>query len=274
MKKHLIILLAIAYFLLPTQSCFAASFLNNLNASLAKISNSLSTSQNGTTVNQVSSGNTKKKITLSPEIGNKSMNLLLIKAVAQGDIDMVKKAVENGANVNIFANSESDTPLTLSLYQDNTEIFDYLVEQGADVNVQLLVNSWGRVGTPLIKAIMNASLVEKLIKLGADVNLGGIRGLRPIGEAILSSGYSGGSNHNSTEVVKILIANGAEMDYRIGWINNGTPLMYAIDKGNIELVQFLLSINASKSKKDDKGQTALDHAITTGNKDIIYLLMN
>jgi len=215
-------------------------------------------------------GYTKKITTVSSEIGNKTMNYMLIHGVGTNDIDMVKKAVENGANVNIFTNGETDTPLTLSIYQKDTSIFDYLIEQGADINVQLAVNGCGSdaVNTPLLKSLHNISLVEKLIKLGADVNVRGIYGLRPIGTAI-SNGYS-------IEIIKILVANNAEIDYGMTgfYINGATPLMYAIDKKNLEVVQFLLNSNASKTKKDSQGRTALDHAIASGDKNIIYLLMN
>jgi len=213
----------------------------------------------------------KKVITtLAPEVGNKTMNLLLLQGVKSNDLNLIKKAVENGANVNIYNGYDcTDTPLTLSL-KGNIEIFDYLVEQGADVNAQVFENGWlpPLQNTPLIRAIYtrNIPLIEKLIKLGSNVNFSDKSyGSRPLGTAI---------GNNLVEITKLLIANHAEIDYEIKESNNCTPLMLAIKQGNVEIVQLLLDSGASKLRKDNQGRAPLDYAVASGNKNLIYLLMN
>jgi ankyrin repeat protein len=115
----------------------------------------------------------------------------LMKACFNLDIDGVKRAVEKGANVNAL-NDMDETPLTRVVdacrdrfaYDDYTEaerewvdneyyhkqlpIIDYLLEQGADINL------FGYNGdSPLVAAYYTRSirLVEYLLKRGANPNV-------------------------------------------------------------------------------------------------------
>ncbi len=115
----------------------------------------------------------------------------LIEACSNFDIEGVKRAVERGANVNTLSNMD-ETPLTQAIgmyndcfaYKDYTEterevienenyhkllpIIDYLLKQGADINL------FGYDGdSPLVAAYYTRStrLVEYLLKKGANPNV-------------------------------------------------------------------------------------------------------
>ena len=58
-----------------------------------------------------------------------------------------------------------------------------------------------------------------------------------------------------------------------GFPGTPSPLMYAADYGNIELVQLLLDAGADFSYRDDTGSTALECAAVVGNENIANLLL-
>ncbi len=74
----------------------------------------------------------------------------------------------------------------------------------------------------------------------------------------------------NTEVAKFLINNGADLNY-----NNamGTPLMAAVVKNNIEIVNLLLEKNVNVEQKDANGTTALIYAAMFKNHEIAKSLI-
>lgn len=69
---------------------------------------------------------------------------------------------------------------------------------------------------------------------------------------------------------KILLENKA--DPNIADQKGVTPLIYAIQFENRELVELLLKYKANITMADEEGKTALDHARFTNNQEIINLL--
>jgi len=76
--------------------------------------------------------------------------------------------------------------------------------------------------------------------------------------------------NDETEIAKLLIENGADVNKRDGF--KMTSLMLAANNQNIELVKLLLKNGADKNAKDDNGMTALKAAEEVKNKEIIDLL--
>ncbi|KAL7586194.1 hypothetical protein Lser_V15G35808 [Lactuca serriola] len=52
-----------------------------------------------------------------------------------------------------------------------------------------------------------------------------------------------------------------------------TPLHWAVDRGHIDVVQLLLSMNADVNSKDNEGQAALHYAVVCGREEILELLV-
>ncbi len=74
----------------------------------------------------------------------------------------------------------------------------------------------------------------------------------------------------NTEVAKFLIKNGADLNY-----NNemGTPLMAAVVKNNLEIVNLLIDKNVNVELKDGNGTTALIYASMFKNHEVAKLLI-
>jgi|APGre2960657505_1045072.scaffolds.fasta_scaffold01485_9 hypothetical protein len=115
---------------------------------------------------------------------------------------------------------------------------------------------------PLITAIKNddASLVENLIKNGANVNS---RDSNEVLALVLAASLG------KTEIVKVLLASGEEVRN-----SASEALLNAVIGGHTEIIQVLLDYGAKINIKDGKyGRTTLMWAIIGKNPEIIKMLL-
>ena len=68
------------------------------------------------------------------------INRELVRAISKGDLGKVKELVADGADVNVTCDN-SFTPLYVSIHYRQPEIFEYLLEQGADYHVEAEMSS-------------------------------------------------------------------------------------------------------------------------------------
>ena len=61
-------------------------------------------------------------------------NTELMRSIQHGDIEHIKFLIKNGANVNA-TNKHLNTPLMYANYFEQKEIFDYLLQMGADTSL-------------------------------------------------------------------------------------------------------------------------------------------
>lgn len=122
---------------------------------------------------------------------------LLHTAVKQNNNHMAALLVNNGADVNAKDKSEGSTPLWLAARQGLTDMAEYLLDNGAEVD-----NHCADGETPSYRASYNghAETLELLLLRGADVE-GTLtdNGLRPIHTA-----------YDSAETMRVLLRHGAE----------------------------------------------------------------
>lgn len=131
------------------------------------------------------------------------------------------------------------TTLEGATYSASLDTIKFLVENGAKVN-----GDKNQYGLPLpIAAMCNRVDVAKyLIEKGADVNLAGTRDgskdSRPLTKAI-QSGYF--------EMIKLLVDNGASVDYKEGWsTGRDTPLDMAKAEGSKRILEYIEAAKRSK----------------------------
>jgi len=220
-------------------------------------------------------------------------------AVKAGKIEVVKLLVEAGADVN----AGEWTPLFQAVDENNTAIAEYLIDNGANVNInypqgwrplnqtvhtsnsvemaELLIARGAEINAgywPLLHCSTRrkrGDLIELLFQRGADVNAKDIAGLTPLYYAV--------HFHDDTEFVNILIANGAEVNIKhsggrkpleYAHSEGETLLQYAAIRGKTEAVKSLLEAGAKVDEKDDEsGCTALHHAARFGKKNVAELLI-
>ncbi|ADG70335.1 ankyrin repeat domain-containing protein [Brachyspira murdochii] len=193
----------------------------------------------------------------------------LMIAALRNDYDMVKFLVEKGADVNAKTHSEYRsvvTPLLLSLdyehiesrYDENSSVAEYLINNGADINV---TNEDGE--TPLMYAskVHNIKVIELLIQKGADINA-----FDNYGNTALIYGV------NNLETVKLLVENGADVNFYKG---GSTALISACEyshERNIDVIKYLVSKKANINAQDNEGDTALNKTLDTSDEGSIDIL--
>lgn len=144
-------------------------------------------------------------------------------------------------------------------YEGQFEIIKFLVEAGANLNVQVEEGL-----TPLIVATGKGyfQIVEYFVSKGANVNLKNNAGISPLHFA---------SAKGHIQIVKLLLAKGAEVNAKLVREDGKgqTPLMFAAASGFDEIVKLLISAGADVNEKDANGNTALSVAT---KPDIIKIL--
>ena len=144
--------------------------------------------------------------------GNPEADKALFKAIRNGQIEMVKEAIANGANVNTF-NINMVSPLHYAVSSSQNDIVKLLISKGADVNFI----GGNRGFSPLIVAVFvdNVEGVRMLLANGADINAkdGHTNGESPLFYSL---------NSGNIEITKMLIDEGVDLNMRNN--KNLTPL--------------------------------------------------
>jgi ankyrin repeat protein len=190
------------------------------------------------------------------------MSLSLFYAAKKGNVNAVKKLLNNEANVNQADNENGITPLIIASGLGRADIVKLLLAKGANVN-KASKEGW----TPLYEASINgrANVVKVLLNKGADVNKADKFGKTPL---------HGASYLGRTEVVKVLLA-APGIDVNKADIDGRTPLYWASRDGYTGVVQALLAapgIDVNKADKD--GETPLYLASDRGHVKVVKLLLS
>ena len=109
----------------------------------------------------------------------KAPDISIHDAAMDGNIEVLKQAIADGADVNA-KNDSGLTPLHFAAWGGHKEIAELLIENGADVNAKI-DHGW----TPLYAATYSGynQVIELLIAKGADVNTKDEDGFTPLGLA-------------------------------------------------------------------------------------------
>lgn len=181
-------------------------------------------------------------------------------AIKTNNIAEVKKAIENGADVNAeLFNGVSILLRTIAV--GSSEMAKLLIDKGADIQVK------SNFGTTALMAAAKSGKVEiarLLIERGVDVNAkeNVDRGVHTALH-YCALGYCQGKNKKDFfEIVKLLVDNGADINRKsaIG----GSPLLYAASCSFLEMAKLLIEKGADVNEKTEEGITPLIVSVKSG----------
>jgi len=195
-------------------------------------------------------------------------NTALIEASKGGHLEVVEYLVDNGADVNVES-EHGWTALLVASLDGHIEVIKYLVEKGADINHQERV--YYNTALQLASQMGRIEIVEYLIRNGADTSKMTIVDYVNCGWFLK---------------VKEAIESGENPNQRIqrpyddgrGTIEeSNTLLINASLFGHVEIVKYLLECGADVNLKGftfEGNRTALEWAIQRKHTEIIKLLQN
>lgn len=230
---------------------------------------------------------------------------LLMEAIEENSVDLVKDLVQKGANV-CGGDNNGKTPLMYAAHQGNVDMLRFLVEHGAHISdqdnrecgalmyaakeghtaaVEYLCQEGAEVDertsdvpgqnpfawTPLMYAVYygHADTAQCLIDHQADINI--VDSLR-VGENsyILRTPLMLAAKNKDFKMVSLLCSKGAIPDY--DWASD-SALTYAIQGGDLEIVKYLCEHKAQIDSKKS-GKTPLMWAVLYNRVDIVEYLYN
>jgi ankyrin repeat protein/predicted alpha/beta superfamily hydrolase len=206
------------------------------------------------------------------------------------DLSLIKKLVENGANINA-QNSKDETALHVTIRSKLDEISKYLINVGVDLN---LVDD--NENTPLVTAIESGNkdianmILDKGAKLPEDkqeinrlLHISLSNGQANISKALLSKCTDFNNKdkmkrsflHNAViggdfVSTKKLEEEGVDINETDSL--NKTALHYSIRHNSKELTKLLINKDTDINKIDNTGRTAISIAKDWGNEDIVDYL--
>jgi ankyrin repeat protein len=184
-----------------------------------------------------------------------------------GDIQTIKKLLDNGANINA-ATKKGETPFHIALENDFLEIAELFLAERPRCKISTRIISNGIM--PLHTAVKNGqpTMVERLLANEAEVDA------KTTDQAFTPLHVAAGNNY--LEIASQLLDNGATINAQQK--DGYTPLHLAAQNGFLNMVQLLLARGADANIRiNDSGYTAYNLALSkppSSDSDIICTLLD
>ncbi|RUS86554.1 hypothetical protein EGW08_005693, partial [Elysia chlorotica] len=161
----------------------------------------------------------------------------LLAAVQKGDSSVVAALVTSGADVNCQEETSKRTPLHYALYTKKKDLFEYLLQHGADIT------KTDHRGTTIIHrccTIQDAGFLKAVLSFGRSL------------PRKLSTHTALSAAHTTTPLGRAL---------QMGDGEGATPVIVACQNGNLEQLTMLVEAGAPVSNKDKFQRCALHHCV-------------
>ncbi|MEI6885750.1 MAG: ankyrin repeat domain-containing protein [Bacteroidota bacterium] len=174
----------------------------------------------------------------------------IMAALMWKQISSIEFLLENGTNINERIPTENFTMLQLACLSGSPEIARFLIDKGADVNLEenngFTALFWAVTGN-------NPELTLALLMKGADVNHKTKDGQTPLLSAV---------DGDSLSMISLLVDKGA--DVKAADADGKTALHHAAVRGNLQTLTFLIDRGVPVNTKDNNGMTALHYTAVYG----------
>ena len=184
----------------------------------------------------------------------------VIREIRNKNLEGVRAIISKNKGILNNMDSNGDYMLNVAVIEGNIEIVEYLVSQGADINIKD-----GSGETPLQIAIHEGKLelINFFLSKKADVNMKDFFNETSLHEAV---------NKGEIEIVKLIVAHGADLNAK----NNlkETPLFYAVKNNYSDIAKYLISKGSEVNTKDLGGRSPLHEAAYQGSLDTVKYLIS
>ena len=200
----------------------------------------------------------------------------LFSAIQDGNLEMVRKLLEKGADPNLQDISDGSTLLHYSVAAAKADIVQELITKGALVNAEdNCKESPLHVATAILhevddeKEVADLELIVKyLLKAGANPNVKSSKSNTAfIGKTPLHSA----AEYKNKSMVKDLINHGAIIDAKDN--DQHTPLHFTAIFDVVEAAKVILQNGANPNLTNSKGETPLHLAAIRGDVEVTRLLL-
>ena len=183
-------------------------------------------------------------------VANNSNDIPLVTAERKGHIETIKLLLDHGAKIDAI-NMYGERILHSAVNNNHIEIVELLLARGADVNAK---DRYGSTALHQAASYEHIAIAQLLLANGADVNAKNMFGKTALYEAIKSSYFQG---IRSVKMVELLLDHGVGVNAVVCDEKNLTPLLCAVIERQKEIVKLLLKLGADRNAKDIDGNTAL-----------------
>lgn len=212
-----------------------------------------------TVVSDPNTGESRLKPHMNEEV-SRIVNLPLLRATKEGDLDEVDNLLEMGlVDVN-FANQHGDTPLILACWYGHKYIAARLLDSGAQLDV---TNCDGNCALNVAAYRGNSEAVEMLIRHRATVDVPDHMTGKT---ALVKAAYVG---HTPTAIALL----DAKANVNAADTQGYTSLAFATSFNHEYMLQVLLHSDADPNTQDVFGITPLIHAAARGRLDTVQMLL-
>eukprot|EP00349_Pseudokeronopsis_sp_Brazil_P003330 CAMPEP_0202963838 /NCGR_PEP_ID=MMETSP1396-20130829/7877_1 /ASSEMBLY_ACC=CAM_ASM_000872 /TAXON_ID= /ORGANISM="Pseudokeronopsis sp., Strain Brazil" /LENGTH=279 /DNA_ID=CAMNT_0049685415 /DNA_START=53 /DNA_END=892 /DNA_ORIENTATION=+ len=202
----------------------------------------------------------------------------LLDSVVNRDIDGIGHALENGEEIDL-TNDRGWSAARFAVAIGDLNVLHELIDRGIDLN-----NADGEGVTPLMAAAAagDKEMVEVLLAGnasplqtaadGQDAYHSAVNaGRQVVALLIAESSAIHAIESDNKEALVTALTRGAYVNIRngAGW----TPMMYAVARGDIDLVKTVLKYGPDLNRTENDGWTALHFAASAGQLDIVKILL-
>ncbi len=180
-------------------------------------------------------------------------------AAIAGDLDQVRRYVEEGGDIDAIGGEYDQTPLGMAVMENHADVAEYLVEQGADVNK---ANHNGIAPLHVASRSGGIESVRLLVENGAIVEA-----TDPRFSPLLWAARVG-----ATDIVAYLIEHGGDVNF-VAEGAGGTPLLMAARLGWIETIELLLE-HGAETEPEGTFSTALAMGVQSEDTEVVQLLLD
>lgn len=201
---------------------------------------------------------------------------LLHKQARKGcTVSIASHLLEKGANIEA-CNFQGYTPLQCAAITGNQLMFNFLIERGANIDVETAKGETLLHITPPSNQVY-LDILRLLLQLNLSSNATTCSGMTPLHYLIVNQlGYCDPSSDKTTDYISLLLSHGANINAQVRSPKAETALHLAVSAKlpRESLVSFLVKNGASLDAKRTDGKTPLHLAAERGRHSIFQVLLD